>query len=565
MKKTISSIIFLIQILFVNAQSPSYQWAKQIGSFSGEEGRSIVTDPSGNIYTTGSFKGVVDFDPSAGVNNLSASGLSDIFVAKFDTYGTFIWAKQIGGAANDKGCSIALDSLGNIYTTGYFRDTVDFDPGVGIFNLSSGFNGAMFILKLDSMGDYVWSKSMNGTIGSGVNVNSIAIDGSGNVYTTGTFYGTVDFLPGIGISNLTSAGGNDIFVLKMDVFGYFDWVKQIQGPQDQTAWSIATDASDNLYITGWFNGFTDFNPDIATYYLTAGGFSDVFILKLDSYGNFAWAKKIGGTDLAYAYSVAIDTAGNVYAIGEFYGTVDFDPGIGIFNLSTIGMNVFVIKLDHHGNFIWAKDIGGTNSAYGRSIILDAISNVYITGIFSGTTDFNPGTDVFNSTSAGGLDIFISKLDSSGNFSWAKVIGGVSNDAGHSMTLDKSNNLFVIGSFNDTVDFDSGDGIFNLNSSGNDNMFILKLGKFPVGLAENQCEDIMSIYPNPVKTMVAITIPNPTENLSLEVYNYVGTLVFKQKKITEQNFIDLSSLANGIYLVKLMNKTKVMASQKILKE
>ena len=122
-----------------------------------------------------------------------------------------------GGASSDVGYSIAVDSSGNVYTTGSFNGTVDFDPGTGVENLTSAGGSDGFISKLDSSGNYVWAKSLGDT---GFDyVRSIAVDSSGNVYTTGNFNGTVDFDPGAGVENVTSNGSNDVFVLKLTPSG----------------------------------------------------------------------------------------------------------------------------------------------------------------------------------------------------------------------------------------------------------------------------------------------------------------------------------------------------------
>jgi len=208
-----------------------------MGGFSSDYSPSIAVDGSGNVYTTGYFQGTADFDPSAGIFNMTSAGGTDIVVSKLDLLGNFVWAKQMGGALNDRGYSIAVDGSGNVYTTGYFQDTVDFDPGPGTFNMTSAGLEDIFVSKLDLLGDFVWTKQMGGT--SDDNSNSIAVDGSGNVYTTGRFFGTADFNPGAGIFMLTSAGNWDIFISKLDLLGNFVWAKQMGGISLDKGTSIA--------------------------------------------------------------------------------------------------------------------------------------------------------------------------------------------------------------------------------------------------------------------------------------------------------------------------------------
>src|SRR3990172_3536641 len=168
---------------------------------------------------------------------------------------------------------------------------------------------------------------------------------------------------------------------------------------------------------------------------------------------FTWAKGMGGPGFDISYSMKIDASGNVYTTGLFVGTSDFDPGVGTFNMTDASGGIFVSKLDASGNFVWAKQMGGTGSENGYSLYLDVTGNVYITGRFGGTADFDPGVGTFNLTSAGADDIFICKLDVSGNFVWAKRLGGTGTDYGNAITLDGSGNVLTTGYFQSTVDFD----------------------------------------------------------------------------------------------------------------
>ena len=403
----------------------------KFGSTAQDKGYSVAVDSSGNIYTTGYFQGTVDFDPGAGTANLTSAGSWEVFVSKLNSAGELVWVKKFGSTAADQGRAIAVDTLGNVYTTGSFSGTVDFDPGAGTSNLFSG-QDAVFVLKLNSAGEFVWAKQFNESWTSVAYGYSIAVDSLGNVYTTGIFRGTVDFDPGAGASNLTSAGstGNvDAFVSKLDSTGAFVWVKQFTGTgnKDELGYSIAVDSSGNVYTTGYFSGTTDFDPDpaggaVANLTSSADG-ADVFVSKLNSTGAFVWVKQFGGTSIEQGHSIALDSLGNVYTTGYFQGTTDFDPdpaGGAVANLTTAGAwDVFVSKLDATGAFVWAKQFSGTGSFdQGNSIAVDSSGNVYTTGNFRGTVDFDPGAGTANLVSSDGddvfaTDVFVSKLSSAG--------------------------------------------------------------------------------------------------------------------------------------------------------
>ncbi len=476
MKKILLIISCLGLSILASAQSPAFEWAKNMGGYYGTaNGNSVAKDNAGNIYTTGLFQGTCDFDPGLGTFNLTAAGGNDIFILKTDANGNFIWAKRMGGTANDQANSITVDGSGNVYTTGYFFLTADFDPGVAIFNLTATSNNDIFISKLDAAGNFVWAKQMGGT-STDAQAYSIALDGSGNVYTTGYFDGTADFDPGVGTFNLSAAGNSDIFISKLDAAGTFVWARKIGGTSFDKAFSIALDGSGNIYTTGSFFLTADFDPGAATFNLTAASL-DIFISKLDAAGNFVWAKQLGGSSIEVAYSIVTDGSGNIYTTGIFDGTVDFDPGGGTFNLTSAGSyDVFISKLDLSGNFIWGKQLGGTLSDYGNSVSVDGSGNIFIAGNFQGTADFDPGAGTFNLTSINGSsDIFISKIDAFGNFVWAKQMQGNAMDWAYSISVDGSGNVYSTGFFRESADFDPGAGVFNLKIFGTDNgLFISKL-------------------------------------------------------------------------------------------
>jgi hypothetical protein len=395
--------------------SGNFVWAKRMGGYSDDEGCGIAVDSTGNVYTVGIHEGG-DFDPGTGTFTLGTSGGYDIFVSKLDSNGDFVWAKGWGGWNGDAGYGIALDSSGNIYTTGYFRNTADFDPGAGVFNLVTPGNTSepdVFVSKLDNSGNFVWAKQLGGTgdyYGDSDEGHGIAVDTSGNVYTTGFFVGTADFDPGAGTFDLTSAGGLDIFVSKLDSNGDFVWAKRIAGTGTyDEGHGIALDSNGNVYTTGYFRDTADFDPGAGTFNLSSAGLGDIFISKLDSSGGFIWARNMGGADGDEGKSITLDSKGNVYTTGFFNGTADFDPGPGIFDLTSA--RIFVSKLDSNGDFIWAKNMGGV-SYYdvGFSIVTDASGNVHTTGSYWGTADFDPSGGIFNLTSAGNSDVFVSKLE-----------------------------------------------------------------------------------------------------------------------------------------------------------
>ncbi len=388
----------------------SFVWAKQIAGTMNEISFSIATDLVGNVYILARFEGTIDCDPGVGIFNLTAIGSSDIFILKLDINGNFNWAKSMGGGIDIFGSSITISNNGNVYSTGYFDGTSDFDPGPGVYNLTSSGLSDIFISKLDSNGSFIWAKNIGGTSHS--HGNFITTDNFENLYVTGDFYGTTDFDPGQGTYNLTANGLNDIFVLKFDSTGSFKWANQV-GSQDQDfGWSTTIADDEFVYTTGYFSDSPDFDSGNNSHTLNSAGSGDIFILKTDTAGNFIWAKNLGGSNLDVGYSIDIDQNGNIFCTGFFQGIADFDPGITIYNLTSLGsQDIFIVKLDSTGNFVFSKGIGGPNVDYGNSIAIDNFNNIFVTGRFVGSMDFDPPAGIY--TDVYGLgDIFVAKYTNS---------------------------------------------------------------------------------------------------------------------------------------------------------
>lgn len=476
-------LAFAGSILLANPSfSQSFQWAKQFGGDLGES-RSVATDDFGNSYTTGFFGGTFDFDPGVGTFMLtSSSGTMDIFITKLDDEGNLVWAKKVGGAVDDHAFSIALDASGNVYATGQFGATADFDPGSGTYD-QTAMAGAkdIFVIKLDNDGNFLWAKQFQGNADN--YGYALTVDALGNVYTAGYFQYAADFDPGLGSAFLTATGiGGDIFVVKLDASGNLIWARQMGGssnviPSIDIAFSIAVDASGNVYTTGVFENTADFDPGAGVFNLTSNGY-DAFISKLSIDGHFVWAKQLGGTSNEFGRAIAISSNGGVYATGHFEGTADFDPGPADFSLTSAGGNdIFTIQLDASGALVWATHQGGIDHDYAFALSLDSSDNVYTSGFFYGTSDFDPGSGTHNLSAAGSADLFVSKVDPSGNLIWAKKMGGSNEELGYSIDVNTWGKIRVVGPFSGTADFDPGVDIFELTCVGSSDMFVL---------AFNQC-------------------------------------------------------------------------------
>ncbi|MVM28622.1 hypothetical protein GO755_01165 [Spirosoma sp. HMF4905] len=383
-----------------------------------------------------------------------------------------LFVKSLGGT--NAGTSIKTDAQGNIYVTGYFTGTVDFDPSASVANLTAVASD-IFLAKYDAAGNYVWANSASGNENdSEGRSTSLVLDQTGRLLLTGYFTGIVDFDPSTSVANLTSAGTYDIFVAKYDTDGNYIWAKRAGGPNYDFSYSVAVDASNNVLLTGYFESTADFDPSSNVASLTAVGNGDIFVAKYDAQGNYIWAKNMGGSSVESGQSLTVDATGNIVLTGAFSGTVDFDPSTNVASLTALYSDIFLAKYDTDGNYIWAKRMGGPGANIGRSLAVDGNGNILLTGAFRDTTDFDPSVAVANLVSAKDEEIFIAKYDASGNYIWAKRAGGSSADFGYSLALDGSGNVLVAGSFSGTADFDPSEAVANLTAEGYDSdIFVAK--------------------------------------------------------------------------------------------
>jgi hypothetical protein len=240
-------------------------------------GFKLALDGAGNVYATGRIGGTVDFDPGPGTTALTGTG----FVMKLTSSGSLGWARTFAGGYVDAH-DIAVDASGNVFSTGMYWGTVDFDPGKAKANLSAGADenrtgiSATYVSALNASGNFLWAKStqiVSGT-GYGAVANALALDGFGGVYLTGSFTGTADFDPGPGVNTLTSPGGG--FLWKLNAGGNFVWARAL----GVTGQGIAVNADGDVFVAGYFSGTADFDPGAGAYNLTSAGGNDFFVVRL---------------------------------------------------------------------------------------------------------------------------------------------------------------------------------------------------------------------------------------------------------------------------------------------
>jgi hypothetical protein len=375
----------------------SVLWVRQVGGTGDESGFGSAPLANGDVYFCGRFNNTASFSGT----NLTASG-QDLFLARYDGNGTLLWARKAGGTGSDAAYAVVADAAGNAYVTGDFAGTADF----GGAQITSGSGQNSFVAKYDPTGALVWVVRIGGTGSS--SSTRLHLDSASNLYVGGSFQGDIQFVT----PSLTSAGGNDGFVLKLDVNGAAQWVQQFGGPSNDAVRGMDSSADGTLIVGGSFRS----SMTIGSTTLSTTGSDDWFITKLDSAGTPLWARKAGGNGSDLVHSLTTDAWGNVLVVGSFSANATFNATTLINSGST---DMAVVKYDASGAQKWARNSANGQVISGLEIQADAAGRLRIAGEFSGSLPL----DHLTVNSTGQTDIFFATLTSTPPLISQQPIGG----------------------------------------------------------------------------------------------------------------------------------------------
>jgi len=536
---TILLILYSLVNISTNAQQPTYEWTKSFGGTGRDEGSSIAVDNDGNVYTFGVFKDSVDFDPSINENILVSEGGFDIFLQKLGSNGNLVWIHRFGSEWFDGAGSMVIDEDANIYLTGSYSGFVDFDPGPEVFIFNEANEASNFVLKLDADANLIWAKQIQSGQADGT---AIAIDIDRNVYVTGKFFGWVDFDTGEGFQQIFTHGYQDAYVQKLDAFGNSEWTITFGGLNGTAeAISIVTDSNKNVYATGYYDVDSEFRSDIENATLNVIGGRDIFVVKINEQGQHIWSYSIGDTDWEDSSAITIDSSNKLYIVGLLREIISTEPILS----QAVG---FIQKLEPNGNILWEKNI---LSAIGRSVVTDEFNNIYIAGSYSSTVDFDPNTGVNQITAIGWSDIYVQKLTSNGTFVWAKQMGGLQSEGATSITIDNNYNIYTTGRFLYSADFNPDEGEDVLTSAGDFDMFIHKLSQpNPVGIEDYNNDITVNVSPNPSSSLFELHFDSILKDIELTVYDVKGKLL-QHSNYSNTNKINIEiKQPNGVYYAKV---------------
>ncbi|MBN8691725.1 MAG: T9SS type A sorting domain-containing protein [Bacteroidetes bacterium] len=402
-----------------------------------------------------------------------------IAINKFKSQ-NFQWAKQIGGGSGDASFYSTTDNLGNVYIVGGFNGTVDFDPGPGTTNLTSSGMTDAYLVKLNSAGNFQWVRKFGGTDID--EAYSVTVDNNtADIVIAGVFRGVADFDPGTTTYTLSgSTTSFNTFVVRLNSAGNFLWA--INNRASICKQVAIEPSTGSVCLVGAFTGTVDFNPSASTVNLITSNVYDGYILKLSSSGIYTWVRQIGSTSgNDYCRDIEFDYSGNMVIGGSFFGTVDFNPGTAVFNLTSISSDGFILKLNSSGAFVTAFGIGGSANDDILNIDVDASNRVYVTGVmYSAIVDFDPGPGTYTLGATGVADAFVAKYDNTNSLVWAKKFGGGGLNgvtSGYGITVTPIGEVFTTGLYKGpNIDFDPGTATYTILNPGSSysNVYFSKL-------------------------------------------------------------------------------------------
>jgi hypothetical protein len=423
---------YQIIVTEINSIDCTTCWVKSTG-YTGycnhNKGSDIICGNTGKVYLTGELWQSTDFGNDFSEYSTSdfiavISGVPNAFLSAIgDVGGTFYYrTKQFTGTYYIYGQALAFDNFQNVYLLGAYKSvTVNFRQTFGGADNKTNAGGYdIFLTKISNCfyfspsTSYCWTKRIGGT-GDDIG-NSVAVDGSGNIYLTGSFKNSVNFRADWGGSDSKTATGGDIYITKLTNYGSYCWTKKIGGTGDDTGNSITLDNSGNIYLVGVFQNTVNFSSDWSgTDSKTNAGGNDICVTKINAFGTYGWTKRIGGTGDDQGKCIKTDGNGDIYITGNFQNTINFAADWGGTDIKTSmgGYDIFITKIESDGSYGWTKTIGGSGNDYGTSIAIDSNEYIYLCGYF-GSSIIDFAKDFYSTDSQiyfGGTDIFLTKFKS----------------------------------------------------------------------------------------------------------------------------------------------------------
>jgi len=555
-KSLIIFILFILCFLFASdIKAQQYKFAKRVGGTQFENAMGIALDSMGNIIVSGYFSGTADFDPGTTNYTLTSNGGNDIFLAKYDSAGNFVWAIHVGGAGEEFNYTDpAVDEYGNIYLCGVFNSNTDFNPkGNAVIATNRGQQDG-FVAKYDSTGLLQWVRGVGGALNDDV----YRIDYKNYlVLFAGSFADSSYVDDGLTITPLYGSGSADVVFGKFNPNGNLFWLNTLKGNGEDHSYNITAGINGKTYLTGTFEDTLIFdsggvNPDT----LFADGLT-AFTASFSNFGNYYWSFPI---ENAYPFGLKVDHNGDILTCGQFSNFADFDPDADTMTLIAQGsFDGYFAKYTNGGNYVFAKRIGGNGSDICYTIAELSNSSILVSGYFFNTADFDPDVTVASLNSNGFADMYLAHYDSLGNYLSAFGCGSPAFEFCRNMTCNGIDEVFLCGGFEQVVDFNPAPAINTLVSAGSRDGYFVKYA-FPTTSVHNMSSADLLIYPNPFVNQ--INISDNFKQTQLILTDVLGNIIYKAI-ISAQTKINTELLSPGIYFLTIASGENV-STRKLLK-
>jgi hypothetical protein len=557
MKKII--LFLIIGSQFVLAQAPNWGWVKKSTGAINEGFACVTTDSNGNVFAGGS---IISDTADFGLGPITNNGYADFVLVKYDASGTPLWMKNGGALGNDIVYNMTTDASGNLYAMVSFQSpsvtfgsyTINNTATVPFLDVLLTYDVAL--VKYDPNGTVLWAKKIGGL--KTENSTSVTCDASGTVYVT-TFSGSQTLT--VGDASVSTTPNNLIgsVLAKIDPQGNTLWIKRFGNDTVYDNFNLTApvfDVSGNLYVSGRFTSET-LTIDTTTYTNSTPGAQDAFIVKLDPSGTILGQKAFQGS-VEETFGVIRNIQNELFvqfSVVLFPSTSSSTYSYEGVNYTTTSNKMGLMKLDtdlHLTSFIYNSDISGISVTDGTSL--------YIAGVFSTTTKTFGTTTITNSNSSTvnpSNDIFVAKMNTSGQYLWAKAAGGLNYEDLLGLAIDSTGNLFVAGYFNSSPFVLGSTSITNSSQPEYVDAFVAKLNSTSLSNTDFEKQEIV-VYPNPTKNTVTVKTNKAIKKITITDVN--GRMLDIQFETT----VDLTHLVPGIYFLTIETENRI-SSKKIIKE
>lgn len=556
-RRTFNLLIAFIIIFNISAQAPPFRWAKNYSGIGEEYSDFITGDEAGNTYSVGTFTDRIDMNPAANDSlMLESIGRRDVYIVKTDKKGKTIWAHSFGDKNeqnHDKQKTIYKDHKIHICWTIF--DTTILNFGNGKRTIIPEGKSDICIMTIDLEGNILELKQL---FTENAYLNDYQIDKNNNFILSGSFSGLMEFKIDENISStLFSNLSSDIFILKLDKDFNLKWLKSYGGRSNEYRNKVTCDANGNSYLCFSFEDSISVIVNNLNRTFKTDAYEEMIVIKLDPDGKTLWAFQTAPKSYGYTENSIVSTSDDKIIIsGKFDGPYDFNPDEDqTYLLNSIGkQSPFFLAVDHNAQFLWAKSIGNSNMIYVNTLRCDSKGNMYATGYFTGTTDFDPDSSSASIEESLSSNAFILKLDNNGKFEWVyNSSSNTSNVYGMDTYVTPFDEIITAGYYFNPTAFDPDKPDSTLNFAGKFDVFILKLSHFNVGFSQTSPTPIsIKTFPNPANT--TLTVDSELDYADLSIYDMNGKSVKSLKNINTSEVIDISELPSGLYILEIHSST-----------